>query len=419
MGKMNRNRRVMLLAIGAVASGFSGASTGNTISGFALSDQDAVDRTVGEDSHPKFSDGDEVSAKQFGLLAKGEKGASSAVNAKALKSLRTAAETYRLRVNFPAGIYELPAGTRLDANNSTWVFAPGAVLKLHDEQAATDFIAFIKPVNQKLIGLKVDANRAQQNSRAFGADRCAVLVVNAKGCTFLSSEIISSPGKGFGVLSTPGGTTSDMEIRGFKGGNCSKQVLIVDGNNMAGFFKRVVINDVRIGATSHAGVALNDGASDVTLSDVVADVQSGTWDAVSIRDSWDIKLSNVRGSRGRNGLYLQRLNGFCGRIEMDNVVGEENLQNGILIAGAEDVVGGVVVGRNNAAAGINITAGAGGHRCKNIRIAAPSAYDNKENPTQQYGILVQGADNCRLGKSTTYGNTKRNVSVIRSEVLAE
>lgn len=307
----------------------------------------------------------------------------------------------------------------MDANNSTWVFAPGAVLKLHDEQAAADFIAFIKPVNQKVIGLKVDANRAQQNSRAFGADRCAVLVVNAKGCTFLSSEIISSPGKGFGVLSTPSGTTSDMEIRGFKGGNCSKQVLIVDGNNMTGFFRRVIINDVRIGATSHAGVALNDGASDVTLSDVVADVQSGTWDAVSIRDSWDIKLSNVRGSRGRNGLYLQRLNGFCGRIEMDNVIGEENLQNGILIAGAEDVVGGVVVGRNNAAAGINITAGAGGHRCKNIRIAAPSAYDNKENPTQQYGILVQGADDCWLGKSTTYGNTKRNVSVIRSEVLAE
>ena len=367
----------------------------------------------------KLVEGDSVTPQQFGLLTSDAEGANSAANAKALQTLRIAAGNYKLTVKFPAGVYELPAGVRLDADNSIWTFAPGAVLRLHDEQAKSDFITFLKPVNQKVIGLKVDANRALQNNRTFGADRCAVLVVNAKGCTFLSTEIISSPGKGFGIVSSPGGVTNDVEIRGFKGGDCSKQVLIVDGNNMSGLFKRVNINNVRIGATSHGGVALNDGASDVNLSDVVADVQSGIWDAVSIRDSWDIKLSNVRGSRARNGLYLQRLNGFCGRIQMDKIIGQENIQNGVLIAGAEEVDGGVVIGRNNGAAGINISAGAGGHRCKNIRIAAPSGYDDQEKPTQQFGILVQGADNCHLGRSETYGNTKRDIGIVRSEVSRE
>lgn len=419
MAEIDKERRLMLLAIATVASGFCRASIGMTMPDLNADENGEADRPVGKGSLPKVEEGETVTAQQFGLLTAGMQGANSAANAKALQALRAAAEKYKLKVKFEAGVYELPAGVRLDANNSIWTFAPGAVLKLHDEQAKTDFITFFKPVNQKLIGLKVDANRAQQNDREFGADRCAVLVVNAKGCTFLASEIISSPGKGLGIVSLPGGMTNDVEIRGFKGRDCSKQVLIVDGNNMSGSFRRVSINNVRIGATSHGGVALNDGASDVDLTDVVADVQSGIWDAVSIRDSWDIKLSNVRGSRGRNGLYLQRLNGFCGRIQMDNIIGEENVQNGILIAGAEDIVGGVVIGRNNAGAGINISAGAGGYRCRNIRITAPSGYDNREKPAQQYGILVQGADNCRLGRSDTYGNTKRNVGVVHSDVSTE
>ena len=68
----------------------------------SLSDKDAVNRTVGEDYRPKFANGDNVSAKQFSLLVAEVKGVNSAANAKPLKDLHAAAETYRLRTNFPA-----------------------------------------------------------------------------------------------------------------------------------------------------------------------------------------------------------------------------------------------------------------------------------------------------------------------------
>lgn len=356
-----------------------------------------------------------VIAQQYGLMALEDGGTSSASNAAALEALRVAAKAGKLSVFFPRGTYVLPAGVRLDADNTEWVFAPGAVLKLHDTQATgADFITFYAPINQRVIGLRVDANRAVQNAASFGSDRCAVLVQDAQGCVFYTPEIISSPGKGFGLVSSPGNTTRDVEIRGFKGGNCVTQALIIDGNNMTGFFDRVTVNGVRIGATSHAGVAINDGASNIALSDVIADVQNNTWDAVFIRDSFDIQLTNVRGKRGRNGVYVQRLNGYCGRIQMNNVVGEFSSQNGVFLVGAEDVTGGVVVGRNNAGAGINIAATSGAYRSKNISISAPAGYDDQGAPTQQYGLLVQGVDGCQLGKHTAYGNTTRNLSINRA-----
>jgi hypothetical protein len=89
-------------------------------------------------------------------------------------------------------------------------------------------------------------------------------------------------------------------------------------------------------------------------------------------------------------------------------------QNGVLMAGAEDVTGGVVVGRNNTGGGINITTGAASYRCKNINIAAPAGYDDQGVPTQQYGILAQGVDGLRLGDHTTYGNTVKQLSIVRA-----
>lgn len=420
-GGIDKTRRSLLLGVSAITWSLAVTSSKARDLGWVIPGTDAnADTNTGADSsRRKWRKGQAVTAQQFGLMSLEEGSSNSATNAAALKALRIAAETHKLDVHFPRGTYLLPAGVQMNANNSTWIFAPGAVLKLHDVPAAENFLVFPSPVNQRVIGLSVDANRTNQDSSVFGADRCAVLVIDSDGCVFNSSEIISSPGKGFGFVSTPGGTTRNLEIRGFKGANCKTQALIVDGNNRAGRFSRITISNVRIGATSHAGVALNDGASNVSLSDVIADVQNDTWDAVSIRDSFDIQMSNVNGKRGRNGIYLQQLNGFCGRIKMDNVIGEYAKQNGILIAGAEDVTGGVVIGRNNAMAGINITTGAGGHRCKNIYISAPSGYDDRANPAQQYGILVQGADAYQLGQGKAFGNTKLNVNIISTEMATK
>lgn len=360
-----------------------------------------------------------VMPQHFGIQTLEQGASSPAANATALEALRQIVEAYKLDVYWPSGTYVFPPGIRMDADNTSWTFASGALVKLQDAQATgTDFVIFSAPTNQRVYGLRVDANRSVQNATTFGADRCAVLVTDANGCLFDSVEIVSSPAKGFGLVPTAGNTVRDVAIRNFKGSNCVTQVLIVDGNNITGFFERIVIAGVRIGATSHGGLVINDGAHNIAVSDVISDVQNSTWDAVDVRDSWDIQLSNVRGSRGRNGVYLQRLNGFCGRIQMDNVVGERSSQNGVLMAGVENVTGGVVIGRNNVGAGINVTTGPSSYRCKNIAIAAPSGIDDQGTPTQQYGLLIQGVDGCQLGKHIAYGNTTRNVSINRASTSA-
>jgi len=354
----------------------------------------------------------------FDILSLEQGATDPAAEAGKWESLRLAAESQKAQVFIPSGTYVLPQGVRLDADDTVWTFSPGSLIKLHDTQATNDFVVFQAPQNQRVQGLRIDGNRAAQDAALFGIDNCACLVYDATGCVFEDTEIVSSPAKGFGLVSSAGGTNRDVEIRGFKAADCDMQALLIDGNNMTGLFERITITGVRIGATSHAGVALNDGAHDITMSNVIADVQNSTWDAVFIRDSWDIQCSNVRGKRGRNGVQVQRLNGFCGRIQLDNVVGELSAQNGVLFLGVENVTGGAVTGRNNGAAGINVAATSDGYRCKNINIAAPCGYDDRATTAQQWGILVQGVDGCRLGKHIAFGNTTRNVSINRSATSA-
>lgn len=328
--------------------------------------------------------------------------------------LRAAAETLKAIVIVRPGTYILPQEVRLNANNTDWYFSPGSLLKLSSVQATDDFILFWQPQNQKVTGLKIDASRESQNSALFGIDNCACMLVDGDACDFYDVEIISSPAKGFGVVSSAGGTNRNIFINNFRAKNCNNQALLVDGNNMTGFFDRIIIDGVLIGATSHAGVAINDGVHSLQLSNVIADVQNAAWDAVAVRDSWDIQLTNIRGKRGRNGIQVQRLNGFTGRVQLNNIVGEENNQNGIMLLGAENVTGSNVVGRNNTAAAINIAATSGGVRCKNVNLSTIQAFDDRTSKVQQWGLLIQGVDSCRIGKYQAYGNTTRNVSVVRA-----
>lgn len=350
-----------------------------------------------------------VSVKDFG--AKGDGVADDTV---AFNNLKAYAASAKARVIVPSGTYILQSATDLAANDTEWHFASGAILKLSNTQATTSFITFTSPVNQRVFGMRVDANRAAQAPVSFGEDNCAVLVVDANKCTFDGVEIISSPAKGFVLASSPSAYTRDISVSNFKAADCVQQALLVDGNNLTGLFERIVISGVRIGATSHAGVAFNDGAHSIALSDVISDVQNSTHDAVSVRDSYDIQMNNIRGRRGRNGIMLERLNGFTGRVEMNNVIGEFNAQSGVLFFGAESITAGVVVGRCNNVVGINIAATGGGFRSKQINIAAPSAYDDQLTPTQQYGVLVQGCDDAKIGKVIAFNNTLRNISIIRA-----
>lgn len=327
---------------------------------------------------------------------------------------KAAAITAKSTVIVPSGTYILQSATDLSADDTDWYFQAGSVLKLSNTQATTSFITFSSPVNQRVFGMRVNANRPVQNPVIFGGDNCAVLVVDADNCTFDGVEIINSPGKGFALVSTPSGFNRDVSILNFTGADCKEQVLLVDGNNRLGFFERIIIDGVKIGATGNFGLCLNDGAGQVTVSNVIAEIQNSIGDAVYIRDSFDLQLSNIRGSSGQNGLGIERVNGFTGRIELSNVCGEFNDQNGILIIGAENVTATSLAGCNNGDAGINISQNIYSERSKNINISNCSVYDNRVSPQQDYGLLISAADSVRVGELIAYGNTIRNLSILRA-----
>lgn len=358
-----------------------------------------------------------ISAKDFGA-----KGDGTTDDTAAFLAMRDHAKSVKGYVYVPSGTYILAPATDLAAEGTTWYFEAGAELKLRNTQATTSFITFTRPRNQRVFGLRVNGNRGVQNEASFGQDNCAVLVVSAEGCSFDSVEIINSPGKGFALVSEPKMYTRDVFVTNFSGRNCAQQVFIVDGNNITGLFERVVIDGVCIGATTTYGLCLNDGAHNISVSNVISDVQNAVGDGLYVRDSFDIQLTNIRGKRGRNGVFFERLNGYTGRIEMNNIVGEHSEQSGVILLGAEHVTGGSVVGRNNKEVGINIAATSGGHRSKYVSISSPVAYDNQATHTQQYGILVQGVDVCRLGGHIAYENTNKNIRIVRaqtSDVAAE
>lgn len=339
----------------------------------------------------------------------------SAANSAMWEILRQEAEAGKREVWIPAGTYLLDPDTRLDADNTTWNFHAGALLKMRDATVTRqNFLVYASPKNQVVRGLRFDANRANHAATTFGVDNCGVIVVDAENCDFEGVKIISSPAKGFAVVSSNGGLTSNLSVRNVSGGNCDRQAVIFDGNNSTGRFKMITLGAVRIWATSHAGVAINDGAHDIIATDIVCDVQNSVWDAIAIRDSHDIQLNNARGLRGRNGIGLWSLDGRCRNIQLNNVSGENNQQNGVLITGAENVTGSIVSGRNNAAAGVNIGRIPSGYNSKNIHIETVVGVDDRVSHSQQYGLLVTAADNVTVGSVRASGNTDRDVSILRA-----
>ncbi len=356
-----------------------------------------------------------LTPSRFGILSI-EQGATDPVaEAAKWETMRLTAESLKAHVVIPAGTYVLPQGVRLDADDTVWNFSPGAILKLSDVQANGDFLVFSAPSRQRVTGLAFDANRAVQDPDLFGGDHCGCIIIDSTDFVIESTRVISSPAKGLALVSSAGGTCSNTTIRGVTGGDCNAQAVLVDGNNITGFFKKIVLEDVQIGTTSHAGVAINDGAHDIQLNNINCDVNNSAWDAVAVRDCWDVQLNNVRGRRGLNGVGISSFVGVCRRIQLNNVVGESNNVSGVLLFAVEDVNGGNVTGYNNGYAGINVAQTGGGARCKNVSIANPSCYDDRGGGAlQDYGLIVAGCDGAAFGRGRYHGNTVRGLSINRS-----
>jgi len=363
-------------------------------------------------------DGNVFYPELFGMIADGGD-ASVAANFAALNALRIAAETYGngCQVKFSPGVYTLPEGARLDADNTEWIFAPGAILKLYSTQVINqDFLVFDRPVRQIVRNLQFDANRAAQDPALFGPDRCGTLVVSPTGCLFDGVEVISSPGKGFGVASAAGETSSGTDVRNVRGGNCATQAVIFDANNSTGFFSNCTLDGVRIGVTSHAGVAINDGVADCTISNIYCNVGPGSvWDAVAFRDVSHLKISHVKGIGGRNGVAFQKLNTECADLDLLDIHGEGAAQNGVQFLAVKRVRGSLVTGRNNADAGVNLARIiSGDQRCEDIHLTGVTGIDTRGVPDQDYGIVLGGTRRCSIKDWTATGNTVENAWLVAS-----
>lgn len=377
------------------------------------------------DNRVQITSGQIVTPAQFGIMSI-EQGATSPADTQAkINALCAYAESNQATVLWPKGTYVLPPSTQLKANNTRWYFAAGCVFKLYDTSVVNqDFLIMSSPVNQHFTGFTFDGNRAVQGDANFGADRCGFIVIGPDKCSFTNTTVLSSPGKGFGVTAVPNtGVVNNLTIDGVRGGNCFTQVFILDGNNMTTTWSgQNWVGNVMIGATRHAGIAINDGAHNVSFGLLYAKTGSTIWPAVDVRDCWDLQFTNTRGESGTAGCRVYSLNGTSQRISLGDFIGANALTNGVILQRVSNITGNTVGGYNNGNAsgggvGLNITQALfNGAQvpCANIKIANPVGYDTRTTKYQQYGVLVQGLFNGSLGKANAFGNTVRNVSLNRS-----
>lgn len=363
-----------------------------------------------------LKNGQRIYTPQQGGVQSFEEGGTNPVTVTAAWNSWVASLPEGAQVWVPGGTYIMNQGAQMGAPGTVWQFAQNSLLKLSATQATDDFLVFDRPTNQRLRGMRLDGNRANQDSGTFGIDNCACLVISPDNFLLEQVEVVSSPAKGLAIVSAAGETSRNWTVRGFKGADCQYQVFLVDGNNMTGFFEKGCIDDVKIGTTTGYGLAINDGASDIVVSNVISDVNNTSLDAVYMRDSWDLELTNVVGRRGRNGVQIQSVAEplMAKRITMNNVIGELSDQSGVLILAAADVNAGTVIGRNNNVVGINVQWSSGVNKNQRITISNPVAYDDRTVPVQTIGLLVAGCQNSSFGVGNQYGNVTSNVSFTAS-----
>lgn len=364
----------------------------------------------------KRQDIKELSPLWFG--AKPDAGDGSALeNSVAFDLVRAAAVSGKYSVRVPAGVYTLPPGQQMQADGTVWMHDQGAVYRLHSTQSVdTDFLIWLRPKNQKVFNLQIDANRSSQDPVLFGQDRCGGIVISPDDCYFDYVEVIGSPGKGFGLVSAEGEYSRITHLSNLVGGNCNQQVFLVDGNNGLGLFEDCSIDGVSVNETSHNGLAVNDGAYDIRVSNVTCHVGlSSVAEAVLFKDARDCTISNIVGSGGTDAVSFQHLTLGVKRLNISNIQGNGSKGNGVIFLACEDIVGVNVGGQDNTIAGVNIAQlSDGSARCKNIKLTNVVGIDSRATKVQQYGILMAGADGCEIDGFNASGNTVKNVELIES-----
>ncbi len=369
---------------------------------------------------------DVVSVDDFGAVPESE--ASAANNAVAFqKALDAAAASSKQVICGSGKTYWLPTQTFIGRSNVT-LDGRGATLKQASGHQTLNWLLVTKCNGFSIKNFVIDGNRA--GAASLGRDASLLVIFSTENIEISGIIIHSSAAKGLAITSATSGTgTRNIKVIDVTAYNCKYQAVMTDrsngGNQLPACedvsFDRIIVRD-----TDHAGIAVNDGSRRIAVSNCVLDVNNSVWDALAIRGSRDVVVSNTVGRRGRNGCGISVLDaGALMRgedtqdITLSNNIWETNKQNGCLITGAVRVTVNGDIARNNGqaivgASGFNISQVAGVRRSKYITLNSVVASDNQPAATQATGISVSATDDIRIESPVMHGNSINNKVILSS-----
>jgi hypothetical protein len=293
-------------------------------------------------------------------------------------------------------------------------------LKLKDGQNSS-FIAFLDVDGGEVANLTIDGNRANNPT---GTDKVALIGARCRNVAFHDFHITSFNGKGVGFDGGAAGSeTRDNRIDSFSVTNCAEQAVIIDGSS--GTNERVTISNFAIYDTGHAGIAVNDGANNVTISNGVMELNNSVWDCVALRNVKRVAVSGVIGEAGRNGLYVQYSLAACEDISVSNCQFIGNQQNGVLnLSGTRLTLVNVTSKNNNkgnvGASGFNVSKGSGGPESNYTTMIGCNSIDDQATPTQTYGYTFSGSPTKTvMSGCNAFGNVSGSTNIPGTVAVGE
>lgn len=362
-----------------------------------------------------------ISVDNFGAIANSE--AAASVNKIAFDMALNEAllETKEL-ICESGGTYWLPPETNIGRSGITFD-GRGATLKQVGGKQNLNWLLVTVANGFKLKNFVIDGNRI--NTPNFGADRSLLTVFNTENIDISYMEIKESNGKGLSITSgVIGNGTRRVKVHDVTAHSCRKQCVMTDASNNTILddpaCEDIIFDRIFIKATDHAGIAINDGSRRVAVTNCIAEVNNAVWDAIAIRGSQTVTVSNCIGRRGRNGIQIHVLDARaiargedCRDIKLSNNIWELNKQNGCLVAGVEYVEITGDISRNNGQSGVgycgfNITQVPGVRRSKGITMNSIISIDDQLVHTQSKAIDVTASDGVVINSPTARGNISSN-----------
>ncbi len=395
---------------GAVKAADLAATGGSALVGFQQAGAGAVARTA----QSKLRES--VSVKDFGAVGDGVTDDTAAIQA-AINSLPSGGT-----VLFPQGTYIATSfGASVNGIRMIGDGVNATTLKLKDNTNTT-FVYFGSVDGGEFAHMTIDGNVANNASMI---DKGALQIANSKNVFAHDFHIKDYDCKGVTITSGTGGTVEQIHVSSFSVTNCNEQAVIVDATG--GTARRVTISNFTVYDHNHAGIAVNDGATDVAISNAVIDCNTAVFDAVSIRNAKRVSVTNIIGRRARNGLYLLYDIAPCEDIVVSACVFDSNQQNGVLVLSAlRSTFTNVICKNNNQGAGgdsgFNIakSTNGGAPECSFITVANCLAVDDQGTKTQQYGYLISAAPtNIMISGCSADGNVLGATSIAATVAVGE